>query len=68
MTRRGVWYPGESLFLTLKFEYLSEISTKIEKYFNPLIGDPDWFKEEKNWRLKILLDCPFNKNKIENVT
>ena len=25
-----VWYPGESLFLTLKFEYLREISTKIE--------------------------------------
>ena len=71
MTRRGmiprqanlpgvpVWNPGESLFSTLKFEYLSEISTKIEFFLTHWWVTQTGSNEEKNWRSKISLDCPF---------
>ena len=55
----GVSYPGESLFSTLKFEYLSEISTKIENVLIHWSVTQTGLKEEKNWRSKISLDCPF---------
>ena len=57
----GVRYPGESLFLTLKFEYLSEISTNIENILTHWSVTQTGSNEEKNWRSKISLDCPFNK-------
>ena len=32
------------------------------KYFNPLLSGPGWFQWwKKNWRSKISLDCPFNR-------
>ena len=58
----GIWYPGESLFFTLKFEYLSEISTKIENILTHWSVTQTGSNEEKNWRSKISLDCPFKES------
>ena len=55
----GVWYPGESVFSTLKFEYLSEISTKIEIFLTHRSVTHTGSNVEKYWRSKISLDCPF---------
>ena len=57
----GMIPPGESLFLTLKLEYLSEISTKIENILTNWSVTQTGSNEEKNWRVKISLDCPFNR-------
>ena len=38
--------PQRVTFFTLKFKYLSEISTKIENILT-LISDPDWFERGK---------------------
>ena len=45
-------------FLTLKSEQLSEILTKIQNILNHWSVAQAGSYEEKNWRSKILLDCP----------
>ena len=42
------------------FEYLSEIETELEITLACLSGAQMGSNEEKNWRSKISLDCPFN--------
>ena len=63
----GVSYPGESVFLQLKFEYLDKNETKYENNFtHSWVAQVGW-NYEKNRRSKISLDCPF-KDKIQILT
>ena len=50
-------------FLTLKSEQLGEILTKIQNILNHWSVAQAGSYEEKNWRSKILLDCPFKRIK-----
>ena len=57
---RGVWYPGESVFSNLNVKITEWNLNKNHEFFNPMVSGPGRFIWWKNWRLKILLDCPFN--------
>ena len=57
----GVWYPGESLFSTLKFEYLSEISTKIENILTHWSVTQTGSNEEKNGGRKSCWTVPLKR-------
>ena len=52
---------AESVFSILKFEYLGEIETKTENILTHWLVTQTSSNDEKNWRLKISLDCPFNR-------
>ena len=55
-----VWYPGESVFSILKYEYLGENGPKFENILTHWSVAQASSNDEKNWGSKISLDCPFN--------
>ena len=59
-SRINFFYCAQSVFSILKFEYLGKNKTKNENILTHWSAAQAGSNDEKNWRSKILLDCPFN--------